>query len=201
MSAHGKPALLLCLELTSLHLQPMAQPAYALTPDSVQQMIVHALFADAAAAVVVTPAGSGLELVDLTSVTDTTTADMMTWDIGDHGFRMGLSPEVPGVVGRQVRPAVDALLGKHGLALGDVAGWAVHPGGPAVLEAVATALELSQPQMQTSRDVLAEYGNCSSPTVLLILERVSQRLGVGDYAVALGFGPGLTLYAALLRMR
>jgi predicted naringenin-chalcone synthase len=179
----------------------MAQPAYAMTPESVQQMIVHALFADAAAAVVLTPDAGGLEVVDITSVTDTTTADMMTWDVGDHGFVMGLSAEVPGVVGRQVRPAVDALLSTHGLAMEDISGWAIHPGGPAILDAVAGALELSEPQMQTSRDVLAEYGNCSSPTVLLILERVESGLVGGDYAVALGFGPGLTLFAALLRMR
>ena len=58
-------------------------------------MVVHALFGDAAAAVVVTPGGGGLEVLDTVAVTDTTAADMMTWDIGEQGFRMGLSPDVP----------------------------------------------------------------------------------------------------------
>ena len=201
VSLHHKPALLLCLELTSLHLQPASLPSYSLTPESVQQMVVHALFGDAAAAVVVLPDAGGLEVVDIASATDTTTAEMMTWDIGEYGFRMGLSPEVPQVVGRQVGPTVQALLSRHGLRVDDVAGWVVHPGGPAILDAVRDALPLSETAMQPSRDVLRDYGNCSSPTVLIILEQVAKGLTSGDYAVALAFGPGLTLYAALLRMR
>jgi predicted naringenin-chalcone synthase len=204
VAQHGRPAMLLCVELTSLHLQPAELPSYALTPEAVQQMVVHALFADAAAAVVVAPAApgtGGLEVVDVTSATDASTADLMTWDIGDHGFRMGLSPEVPDVVGRQVGPTVDALLAAHDLTRDDVGGWAVHPGGPAILDATAEALGLSDQAMRPSREVLRDYGNCSSPTVLLILERVAASLTTDDYAVALAFGPGLTMYAALLRAR
>jgi predicted naringenin-chalcone synthase len=203
VTAQQRPALLLCLELTSLHMQPSDLPAYALTPESVEQMVVHALFSDAAAAVVVTPdAGAGgLEVVDVTAVTDTTTAEMMTWDIGEHGFRMGLSPDVPKVLGRHVRPATETLLSRHGLTIDDVAGWVVHPGGPAILDAVGNALALSEQAVQPSRDVLRDYGNCSSPTVLMILDRVRSTLSPDDYAVALAFGPGLTLYAALLRAR
>jgi predicted naringenin-chalcone synthase len=202
-TAQQRPALLLCLELSSLHLQSSELPAYTLTPESVEQMLVHALFADAAAAVVVTPeAGTGgLEVIDITTVTDTATADMMTWDIGELGFRMGLSPEVPAVVGRQVGPAVQSLLRAHGLTMTDVRGWAIHPGGPAILDAVRDALELSAEAMAPSRGVLREYGNCSSPTVLLILDRVRATVSAGDHVVALAFGPGLTLCAALLQMR
>jgi predicted naringenin-chalcone synthase len=203
VSLHHRPALVLCLELTSLHLQPAELPTYALTPESVQQMVIHALFADAAAAVVVTPEGGsgGLEMVDVVSVTDTTAADMMTWDIGEQGFRMGLSPDVPKVLGRHARPAVESLLGRHGLSPADVGAWAIHPGGPAILESVRDALGLPDQALDPSREVLRDYGNCSSPTVLLILERVAATLTSGDYAVALAFGPGLTLYGTLLRMR
>lgn len=203
VTVHRRPALVLCLELTSLHLQPPELPTYALTAESVQQMVIHALFADAAAAVVVTPGSDrgGLEVVDFASVTDTTAADMMTWDIGEQGFRMGLSPDVPKVLGRHARPAVEGLLGRHGLTIDDVAAWIVHPGGPAILESVRDALQLPDEALQPSRDVLREYGNCSSPTVLLILDRVAATMSSGDYAVALAFGPGLTLYGTLLRMR
>jgi predicted naringenin-chalcone synthase len=201
VSVHRRPALVLCLELTSLHLQPADLPAYALTPESVQQMIIHALFADAAAAVVVMPddGSGGLEIVDVASVTDTTAADMMTWDIGEQGFRMGLSPDVPKVLGRHAAPAVRGLLEPHGLSVDDVNAWAIHPGGPAILESVRDALGLPDEALLPSREVLREYGNCSSPTVLLILERLAPAMSAGDHAVALAFGPGLTLYAALLR--
>ena len=203
VTLHDRPALLLCLELTSLHLQPSTGASYALTPESVQQMVVHALFGDAAAAVVVSPdAGAGsLEVVDVTAVTDTGTAELMTWDVGEQGFRMGLSPEVPQVLGRHALPATEALLRGHGLDRSDVAAWVVHPGGPAILDSVRDALSLTETDMAPSRQVLREYGNCSSPTVLIILERVARTLSSGQHAVVLAFGPGLTLYATLLRMR
>jgi predicted naringenin-chalcone synthase len=201
--ASGRPALLLSLELPSLHLQPSTLPGYTLSQESVQQMVVHALFGDAAAAVVVQPGTStdagSYEVVDVASVTDTTAADMMTWDIGEQGFVMGLSAEVPVVLGRHALPAVSALLARHGLAVPDVAAWAVHPGGPAILEAVRDALSLPDEALAASREVLRSYGNCSSPTVLLILDRLLPSLATGQWAVALAFGPGLTLYATLLR--
>ena len=200
VSLHQRPALLLSVELTSLHLQPSHLPAYALTPDSVQQMVVHALFGDAAAAVVVTASARGLEVVDIAAVTDTTAADMMTWDIGEQGFRMGLSPDVPQVLARHAGPATEALLARHGLGLADVQAWAVHPGGPSIVEAVRAALDLSAEDVRPSLDVLRDYGNCSSPTILIILERIAPGLSSGDHVVALAFGPGLTLYVALLRM-
>jgi alkylresorcinol/alkylpyrone synthase len=193
-AARGRPAVLLSLELTSLHAQPP-------TAD-MGQVVSHALFGDAAAAVVVTPgAGPGLELVDVAAVTDPGTADHMTWDVTDLGFRMGLSPEVPGVLARHVGPTVRALLDRHGLRPADVDAWAVHPGGPRILDVVAERLDLPSDALDASRRVLAERGNCSSATVLLVLEalRAAGRPAAGRPAVVLAFGPGLTLYAALLR--
>jgi len=203
VAVQQRPAVLLCVELTSLHLQPAEPLPSPLTPDAIQQMVVHALFGDAAAAVVMTPesvAGS-LEVVDVTSLSDIATTDLMTWDVTDYGFRMGLSSLVPDVLGRHVGPAVDDLLSAHGLSRGDVAGWAVHPGGPRILETVGDTLGLSAEALQPSRDVLREYGNCSSTTVLLILERIREQVSTGGYIVALAFGPGLTLYTTLLRVR
>lgn len=200
---HQRPALLLCLELTSLHLQPAQEVPHPVTADALQQMVVHALFGDAAAAVVVSPesANGTVKVVEVAALTDTTTSDMMSWDITDAGFRMGLSPHVPDVLGRHVRPATEQLLARHGLTLQDVEGWVVHPGGPKILEAVGDALDLTPESIQASRDVLREYGNCSSATVLLILDRVRKQVTRGGYVVALAFGPGLTLYATLLRVQ
>jgi predicted naringenin-chalcone synthase len=191
--ARGRPALLLCAELTSLHLQPRSTRA------DIQQMVSHALFSDAAAAVVLTPTTTqGYAVREVTAVTDTSTADHMTWDVTDLGFRMGLSPQVPQVLSVHVRRFVDDLLARHGLNRADVDGWAVHPGGPKILDVVEKHLELPPDALATSRETLAAYGNCSSPTVLLVLDALRRRPDPPRCVVILAFGPGLTLYAALL---
>jgi alkylresorcinol/alkylpyrone synthase len=204
-AARGRPSVLLCLELTSLHVQPSTPTARsgAPTPGDLQQMVAHALFSDAAAAVVLEPAAGGLEVVDVVARTDVGTSDHMTWDVTDLGFKMGLDPRVPDVLARHARPVVEDLLRRHGLAVGDVAGWAVHPGGRKIVEVVGEVLDLDEAHLAPSYDVLRDVGNCSSATVLLVLERLQQTraLSPGDPVVAMAFGPGLTLYAALLRAR
>jgi predicted naringenin-chalcone synthase len=195
VSARGRPAVLLCLELPTLHIQPPSRDP--------QQIVVHALFSDAAAAVVVCPghdrpAASGYAVREVAAVTDTTAVDYMTWHVTDLGFKMGLSPKVPDVLAEHVATLVGDLLARHGLTLSDVDGWAVHPGGPRILDVVQRELGLSGPAMAASRQVLAEHGNCSSPTVLLILEALIHGPRPPRTVVALAFGPGLTLYAALL---
>jgi predicted naringenin-chalcone synthase len=188
VAARGRPAVLLCCELTSLHVQP-AQA-------DLQQVVAHALFSDAAAAVVVEPgAGRGRRVAGVVARTDPSTADHMTWDVTDLGFRMGLSPRVPDVLSRHVGDVVDELLAGAGLRGEDVAGWAVHPGGPRILDVVRDELGLAEAQMAASRRVLAEHGNCSSATVLLVLQELAD---VDGPVVAMAFGPGLTLYAVLL---
>jgi len=205
VAARGRPAVLLCVELTSLHVQPTTETARsgAPTPEDLQQMVAHALFSDAAAAVVLEPDAAGLEVVDVVARTDASTTGHMTWDVTDLGFKMGLSPAVPDVLAQHARPVVDDLLGRHGLAVGDVAGWAVHPGGRKIVEVVGEVLGLPEEDLAPSYDVLRDVGNCSSATVLLVLERLraTRDLASGDHVVAMAFGPGLTLYAALLRRR
>ncbi|MFG3699694.1 type III polyketide synthase [Micromonospora sp. NPDC047620] len=192
VTARGRPALLLCAELTSLHIQPSSARV------DTQQIVSHALFSDAAVATVVVPGGRGYALREVTSVTDTSTADHMTWDVTDTGFRMGLSPKVPQVLSRHVRGLVDDLLARHGATLSGVDGWAVHPGGPRILNVVERELALPPEGLAASRATLAEHGNCSSPTVLLILDRLRRAASPPRRVVMLAFGPGLTLYAALL---
>jgi predicted naringenin-chalcone synthase len=193
--AQGRPALLLCAELTSLHLQP---PGVRV---DIQQIVSHALFSDAAAAVVVTPGDNsplGYAVREVTAVTDSTTADHMTWEVTDQGFRMGLSPRVPDVLAVHVRRLVVDLLAKHRLEIADVDGWAVHPGGPKILDVVRDELGLDESAVAASRDVLATYGNCSSPTVLLVLDALRRRAAPPRRVLMLAFGPGLTLYGSLL---
>lgn len=190
----GSASALLCVELASMH--------FAETLD-IEVLTSFALFGDAAAAAIITddPKASGPELVDTYTFTDFAAAGQMSWTITDAGFVMGLSPRVPVTLRRAVRGAVERLLAPQGLATADVRHWIIHPGGPAILEAIAGRLELSEEQMAPSWEVLAEHGNCSSPTVLLILDKLmrSGRTRPGEWCVMMAFGPGLTLETALLR--
>lgn len=186
-------ALLLCVELTTLHVQPPER--------DLEQFVAHALFGDAAAAAVVAPDGPGLELVDVIACTDPETAPLMGWDVTDRGFRMRLSSKVPTALRPHVPTTVDRLLERNGLARGRVAHWLAHPGGPAILDVVAEELGLADDALEASRATLREIGNCSSATILHVLERTlaTGEVESGDHLVALAFGPGLTLYGCLLR--
>jgi predicted naringenin-chalcone synthase len=162
-----------------------------------------ALFGDAAAALLLRSdarAGGPL-LVDTHCTSDFEAIDQMTWRVTDQGFRMSLSPRVPVTLGRNVRAAVEGLLAPRHLATGDVAHWLIHPGGPSILQAIERKLELSDEQMALSWQVLSENGNCSSTTVLLMLDRLlrSGRTRPGEWCVMMAFGPGLTLETCLLR--
>ncbi|MDP9019874.1 MAG: type III polyketide synthase [Actinomycetota bacterium] len=193
--ARDRTGVLLCVELSSLHVQPSC--------DDIGQVVAHALFSDAAAAVAVRPGGPGLEIIDIASRSDPALAELLSWDITDHGFRVHLSPEIPAAIDAHVGAMVGDLLAPHGLEPVDVAAWAIHPGGPRVVDRVGERLGLDDAALGPTRAVLAAHGNCSSPTVLLVLEQLVAEgaLGDGDHVVCVAFGAGLTLYAALLRRR
>jgi predicted naringenin-chalcone synthase len=122
----------------------------------------------------------------------------MTWRVGDTGFRMTLEPEVPVLIRAHLAGWMDEWLAGHGLTRADVGTWAVHPGGPAILDAAAEALELPENALTLSRGLLADVGNLSSPTILFLLDRLRNGERAGGPVVAVGFGPGLTVEAALL---
>ena len=121
----------------------------------------------------------------------------MSWKIADHGFQMTLSPKVPEIIVQTLRPWMERWLAKSDYRLEDIHNWAVHPGGPRILAATAESLELPFDALQHSEAILARYGNMSSPTVFFILERI-RSLALAGPTVMLGFGPGLTIEAALL---
>ncbi len=193
VTARRRPAVLACAELPSLHVQPP-------TAD-MEQVVAHALFSDAVAAVVVEPGrAGGLVPVDVAAHTIADASALMTWSVTDAGFRMTLDRQVPDVLAAHVAPVIEGLLARNGLGRAQVAAWAVHPGGPRILDVVAERLGLAEEDMTASRRVLAEHGNCSSATLLLVLEELRRRpLPPGAAVVAMAFGPGLTLYACLLR--
>ena len=197
--------LVVCAELCSLHFQTDAR---------LETAVVNALFADGAAAAVVSGrpsadavAAGALEYLDNATHLDDDSLGDMTWEIGDTGFLMGLSSRVPRVIAKNLPAYLGALLEPHGLAQSDVDFWAIHPGGRAIVEQALETLGLPPDAAAESYSVLRDYGNMSSPTVLFVLQRLMERhraakaageAGLG-HGVALAFGPGLTIEGALLR--
>ncbi|MBS9404593.1 type III polyketide synthase [Halomonas sp. TRM85114] len=181
--------LVCCVELCSLHFQ------YGW---DAQRIVANGLFADGAGAVVVGGASENAwRLVDTASRLTSGSADAMTWRIGDHGFEMTLSSAVPKLIRGTLAAWVEQWLAGHGMTLGDIRHWVIHPGGPEILRAATSALALPEQAAQLSAEVLAEHGNMSSPTVLFILERLRAQGATGP-CVTMGFGPGLSLEAALI---
>jgi alkylresorcinol/alkylpyrone synthase len=193
-------AVLLSVELCSLTLQR--------GDISIANLIASGLFGDGAAAVVMVgpehPTGigaAGPEVVATRSIFYPDTQDVMGWKIGSDGFRVVLSADVPSVVRAHVRENVDAFLSDCGLALDDISSWVAHPGGPRVLEAFAEALELPQEAVARTWESLAELGNLSSASVLMVLRDVmgNGRPPEGDWGLMVGMGPGFCSELVLLR--
>jgi predicted naringenin-chalcone synthase len=190
-AAEPRARVLICaVELCSLH--------YRFQWDD-QGVLGNALFADGAAAIVGAHSGSGVCRLDGTgSCVIDDSRETITWRIGDHGFDMSLSNRVPEVIRDELRPWLARWLDSQGLGISDVGAWAVHPGGPRILDAVEEGLELDPTQLSASRGVLAEFGNMSSPTVVFVLNRLLAQAARRP-CVALAFGPGLTAEAALFQ--
>ncbi len=178
--------LMVCVELCTLHFCASMERG---------AMVANALFADGAGAVVVGQGDRGRELVGCSSVVVPGTDADMGWVIGDAGFEMTLASGVPRALGERVPGWVDGWLNEHGLSRSDIGGWAVHPGGPRVLDEVSASLGLAEDSMAVSRAVLRTKGNMSSGTVLFILDAMRERTGP---IVVLAFGPGLCGEGALL---
>ena len=197
-SQPGSNVLLCAVELCSLHHQYTDDP---------QQIVANSLFADGAAAAVLRSlpesedrlaSKAGVwKLLASGSYLIPDTTEAMSWRIGDHGFTMTLSAQVPEVIKSELKPWLEGWLNKQNLSMDKVATWAIHPGGPRIVSAAASALELSKEAVKTSLDVLNDCGNMSSPTILFILQRLLDE-GARGPCVALAFGPGLVVEAALL---
>lgn len=187
--------LLVCVELCSLHFQS------SLDRDS---LVSNSLFADGAAAAILrsqsTARRSSIRLLDTASHLFPDSVGAMTWTIGDSGFRMTLDKSVPDLIAGAIGPVVDSFLERNGLHRRDVGGWAIHPGGPRILDASAEALGLRADAVRVSRDILKNHGNMSSPTILFILKALVDS-GAKGPVLALAFGPGLVAELTLFEGR
>lgn len=189
-------ASVLLVELCTLHHDP--------TTTDIERVVQQCLFADGAARIDVTAVpGTGVQfaLLDHAEAILPDSLGAMTWRPADGGFRMTLSRDVPQRIRAHVGGLVGPMLAAHGLAASDVVVWAVHPGGPRVIEQTAEALALTDDQTRHSRDVLRARGNMSSTTLPHIWEAVAddEAVPAGALVASLAFGPGLTAVASLMR--
>ena len=211
----GRPdhvAVLVSVELCSLTLQD---------DFSVANLVASGLFGDAAAAVVLTGgersaprsarggapssrAPSSIRgrtrprVVDSRSAFFHDTERVMGWDIGATGFKVVLSADVPKIVEEHLPAEVDGFLGDLGLSRRDVRHWICHPGGPKVIAAIESALELPAAALAVTRESLASVGNLSSASVLHVLGQTQDRAMPGDVGLLMAMGPGFCAELVLL---
>jgi len=176
---------------------------------SVANLISSGLFADGAAAVIVTGPEfkrpdreiRGPKILATRSVFYPSTEEMMGWNISEKGFRILLSTEVPNLIRQNLGRDVDAFLADHGYKRDDLKSWVLHTGGPKVLDASADALGLHNGQLDASWDCLRKVGNLSSASVLVVLEDVmkNRRPKPGTLGLLAAMGPGFCSELVLLQ--
>lgn len=197
--------LVVSVELCTLHLRSTDDP---------DMIVATSLFADGAGAGLVTARRFDSEVPGFaldrfhTGIIPEGKKDM-AWTIGDEGFEMVLSTAVPQLIGENIFDALRPLYAPESAlaeafdseAIGEqVQHWAIHPGGRSILDRVEERLHLSEEQLRPAREVLRQYGNMSSATVLFVLRRIleQEEAREGERVAAMAFGPGLTAETALM---
>lgn len=186
-------------ELCSLHFHP--------EDHSLEQLVVQSLFADGFIRYSMTPdhGGDGLRVLAVHEQLLANSSNSMSWVAGDTGMQMTLARDVPTQIAEGVRQFVLDLYARAGIGLEKMRAstFAVHPGGPKIIDQVKKVLELDEAQIAESRSVLFDYGNMSSATLPHIWMRLlaDPRVPAGTIIPSLAFGPGLTMCGALLEKR
>lgn len=186
MSRGNLDAEILHTELCTLHFDPANHDP--------EQLVIQSLFADGVIRYRVTERQpeKGFEVLDLKEVIAPGSLDQMTWDVSGQGFRMTLNRDVPA----KVESAIAELI-KPWQEPGVV--YAIHPGGPRIIDAVKEALNLNEEQVFLSKEVLRKHGNMSSATLPHVWLEMLNEVPAGTKIISMAFGPGLTLSTSLMR--
>ena len=192
----GDTAVLIAVELCSLTVQR--------DDASVPNLVASGLFGDGAAAVVAVGDerhGGSVRVLDSRSRLYPESERTMGFDVAATGLRIVLDAEVPTLVERYLRADVDGFLADHDLTRADIGWWVCHPGGPKVIEALQSALEVPREAVRLTWESLADVGNLSSVSVLHVLERtLDQRPPEpGSHGMVLAMGPGFCSELVLCR--
>src|SRR5687767_7356793 len=200
LQGHSDEAVILfAVELCSLTLQR--------DDLSMANLVASGLFGDGAAAVLMVGddhprAKPGMpRVIDSQSQFFPETEHIMGWDVTNSGFKVLLSADIAGLAQSEVRPSMEAFLSRHGLTITDIDHWLVHPGGPRVIQALADGLGLPDEALTLSWETLAEVGNVSSASVLMILDKTTKRTQPkpGAYGVLMAMGPAFSAELVLLQ--
>jgi alkylresorcinol/alkylpyrone synthase len=189
----GERALLVAVELCSA--------TFVREDRSRTNLVASALFGDGAGAAVVSPGGSGPRLLAVGSHLFPETRGAMGFEVGTHGLRLVLQRELPEILRRGLRGALEGFLAREGRTIDDVALHLVHPGGPRVLEVYQEIFGLAEGDLRFSREALRSFGNLSSVSIFAVLDLAfgaGARAAPGRCALLVSFGPGLSAEFALL---
>lgn len=180
----GARVLFVCVELCSL--------AFRIDEPSKADIVATALFGDGAAACVLQAGEGGFAAaIGAAEHTWPDTLDIMGWRVDPTGLGVIFAQAIPPFARKHLRPAMDAMLEGQGLEVGDVDRFVCHPGGVKVMEALEASLELGQGALDLEREVLADHGNMSAPTVLYVLDKARRR-GLPRRSLVTALGPGFT---------
>ncbi|CAA9373834.1 MAG: Naringenin-chalcone synthase, partial [uncultured Chloroflexia bacterium] len=186
--------LIVCVELCTVHIQPSADRT---------NLVVASLFADGAGACIVgateDAAHDQFAIDGFYTALHPDSTDDMVWQIGDYGFSLQLSALIP----RRLEVAAPTALAQLVDDPATLDFWAIHPGGRQIVDRLANVFELQPEQVEPSREVLRQYGNMSSGTILFVLQAWrekfrAERAGETVNGVAMAFGPGLVIEMAKL---
>jgi len=188
--------LIVDVELCTLHFQK---------ENTLENWLANCLFADGAAAMLVEPeedfkSGKGFRLKAFYNELVLEAKDEMAWRIGDTGYEMCLSSRIAKNIKKNIAHVTDMLVKKAGLSIEDISGFAVHPGGRRILEVCEEALEAKNLCLKHSFEVLKQYGNMSSVTVLFVLQRFLEETKPRENIMSFAFGPGLTFESMILQV-
>ena len=188
--------LMLSVELCTIHFQKKMDEDFLLS---------NALFADGAAAVLIEAEGgkNSLEMRSFFCDLYFEGKQDMAWKVADFGFEMTLTSYIPKLVKTGIKSLIDRLLDNAGMTNKDIDLYAMHPGGKAILEAIESALEITKEDNKYSYEILRDYGNMSSCTVLFVLNEILKNTSESDKnknILSCAFGPGLTLESMVLRV-
>jgi alkylresorcinol/alkylpyrone synthase len=180
---------IVCTELCTLHFQQAA------TTDNITSSL---LFGDGSAAVLVTGKGDktrGFPLLGFYGEVMPKGKQDMSWELSSTGFAMTLSGYVPALIEEDFEKLVTQALNKNGISRDQITHWSIHPGGRKILEAIEKSLPLPREKLDISYQILRDYGNMSSPTILFVLKEILSSLNKTQQQMIFGaaFGPGLTM--------
>lgn len=178
-------------ELCSLHMNPNLH--------TTDQLVVQSLFGDGFIKYSLKPADRGFRIEAVHELVIPKSTDQMVWQCHQWGFYMVLAKEVPVSIARALAGFIEQLFKKSKKSIKEKVYYAIHPGGPKIIEQVAKLLHLSESQVRHSTSVLSEYGNMSSATLPHIWQRMldDPEIPKGAQIVSLAFGPGLSIAGAL----